>query len=180
MLQILHALLAPALAERLTLVFNHVLSSEAVATERLRPHAGRSLRVQLEGWPRLLPAPPTLAWRISAAGLLEWIGQNDGMVPGSSPELTVKVDASNPGLLVARALSGTPPSVQIEGDAQLAGDVNWLLQNLRWDVVADLERLFGPMAAQQLHQMGRVLATALKTALRTTADLGSRWRSRNL
>ena len=39
MLHSLNALLAPALAERLTLLLNHVLSSEAVATERLRVHA---------------------------------------------------------------------------------------------------------------------------------------------
>jgi hypothetical protein len=43
----------------------------------------------------------------------------------------------------ARAGRRTPP-VDIEGDAQLAGDVNWLMQNLRWDVAADLERLFPP------------------------------------
>ena len=48
---------------------------------------------------------------------------------------------------MARALGGTPPPVQIDGDAQLAGDVNWLLLNLRWDVAADLERLFGPTPA---------------------------------
>ena len=61
MLHTLSNLLAPAVAERLTLVFNHVLGSESVAMERLRPHAGRRLELQLAGWPSLLPAPPPLA-----------------------------------------------------------------------------------------------------------------------
>jgi hypothetical protein len=71
MLQRLHALVAPALATRLTLLLNHVLSAERVATERLVPHAGRTVALTLQGWPSLLPPPPVLAWRITPAGLLE-------------------------------------------------------------------------------------------------------------
>jgi ubiquinone biosynthesis protein UbiJ len=178
MLHSLQNLLAPALAERLTLVINHVLSSEAVATQRLRAHAGRSVALTLDGWPRLLPEPPALRWRVTPAGLLEWSGQE----PPSAPDLAVQVDASNPALLVARALAGEPPAVQIEGDAQLAGDVNWLLQNLRWDVAADLERLFGPVVAPQLHRLGSMLARGLRGALKLAsqgaAGLGERLRSR--
>jgi len=55
--------------------------------------------------------------------------------------------------------------VDIDGDAQLAADVNWLLQNLRWDVAADLERTFGPSIAYPLHRLGSALAKALRTAL---------------
>jgi ubiquinone biosynthesis protein UbiJ len=58
MLQRLHALVAPALATRLTLLLNHVLSAERVATERLVPHAGRTVALTLQGWPSLLPPPP--------------------------------------------------------------------------------------------------------------------------
>ena len=74
MLHSLAALLAPAVAERLTLLANHLLSGEAVATEKLRPHAGRTLLLRVANWPSLLPAPPALAWRVTPAGLLEWCG----------------------------------------------------------------------------------------------------------
>jgi len=174
MLQSLHAMLAPAVAERLTLVINHVLAGEQVATERLRPHAGRSLALTLPGWPRLLPPPPSLAWRITPAGLLDWCG-NQGV---DAPDLAVRIDASNPALLVVRALGGEVPPVQIDGDAQLAGDVNWLLQNVRWDVAADLERLFGPVVAQQVHQVGRTIAAGMRSAIRTATELAERLRSR--
>jgi len=165
---------APALVERLTLVINHVLGSEAVATERLRPHAGRRIEVQFKAWPALLPAPPHLAWRVTPAGLLEW----QGLQPEVPADLQVRLDAANPALLMARLVAGEPPALQVEGDARLAGDINWLSQNLRWDVAADLERFFGPAVAQQLHQAGRAVAGALRSAVRGAQGLGERWRAR--
>lgn len=179
MLHTLSNLLAPAVAERLTLVFNHVLGSESVAMERLRPHAGRRLELQLAGWPSLLPAPPPLGWRITPAGLLEWSPPDaPGQDPAALPELSLVLEASNPALLMGRLLAGEPPPVQIDGDAQLAGDVNWLVQNLRWDVVADLERLFGPVVAQQLGNLGRALGGGLRAAVQGAAALGERLRPR--
>ena len=167
-------MLAPALAERLTLVINHVLGGEAVATERLRPHAGRTLALTLAGWPRLLPPPPALAWRVTPAGLLDWCGAQ-GV---DAPDLAVRIDAANPALLLIRMLGGEVPQVQVDGDAQLAGDVNWLLLNVRWDVAADLDRLFGPVVAQQLHQVGRTLARGMRAAIQAAAELAERLRSR--
>jgi ubiquinone biosynthesis accessory factor UbiJ len=172
MLHSLQALLAPALAERLTLVVNHVLGGETVATDKLRLHAGRTLLLRLQHWPALLPEPPRLAWRITPAGLLEWCGAE----PLTLTDLTLDVDASNPALLMARMAGGETPTVQIEGDAQFAGDVNWLVQNLRWDVAADLERLFGPVAAQQLHRAGGALARGLRAAVQAASGLAERLR----
>ncbi|MDE2147682.1 MAG: hypothetical protein KGJ24_13425, partial [Burkholderiales bacterium] len=68
MLHSLQALLEPALAERLTLLLNHVLAAELLASARLAPHAGRGVGLTLAGWPALLPAPPRLAWRVTPAG----------------------------------------------------------------------------------------------------------------
>ena len=125
MLQRLHALVAPALASRLTLLLNHVLSAERIATERLVPHAGRTVALTLAGWPTLLPPPPVLAWRITPAGLLEEASSPDL----AAPDLAVRLEASNPALLLVRAMAGEPAQVQVDGNAQLAGDVNWLIQN---------------------------------------------------
>ena len=201
MLHSLHAqiasLVTPALAQRLTLLFNHVLASEPVATERLRPHSGRRLCLVLENWPSLLPAPPPLAWRITPAGLLEWsgaagaTGAETGAETGtesSAPaadvplaDLTIRLDAGNPAAVLARAflgrLSEPAAAVQVQGDAQLAGDVNWLLQNLRWDVAADVERLFGPALAQPLHQLGRAIAAGMRSAASGAHNLGERLRT---
>ena len=174
MLHSLNAMLAPALAERLTLLLNHVLAAEPVATDRLRPHSGATLALTLQDWPTLLPSPPALAWRVTPAGLLDWCGP----AGVDAADLAVKLDAGNPAAVVARALGGEAPVVQIEGNSQLAGDVNWLLQNLRWDVAADLERLFGPQVAPTLHQLGRMLASGLRAALKGASALGEQWRAR--
>lgn len=176
MLHTLHSLLAPAFAQRLTLALNHVLGGESVAVERLRAHSGRVLKLELTRWPSgfpmPLPAPEPLSWRVTPAGLLEWLGAE----AVANPDLLVQIDASNPALLLARAAAGQAPTVQVEGDAQLAGDVNWLLQNLRWDMAADLERFFGPGVAPQVQRLLTALASALRTALRGAEQLGGRWR----
>lgn len=171
MFQTLTALLAPAVLERLTLVFNHVLGSEPAAVERLRPHAGRTLVFRLDAWPALLPPAPPLAWTVTPAGMLEW----GGLDPDESAALRVHVEASNPALLFARLMVGERPGVRIEGDAALAADVGWLLENLRWDVAADLERLFGRAVAQQLHQMGVAVGGALRAGLKAVGPLAERW-----
>lgn len=165
----LTGLIAPAVLPRLTLLLNHVLSSEPAATARLRPHAGRSVSVILQDWPALLPAPPTLAVSITPAGLLECCAE----VPAVA-DLTLRLDARNPALLLTRAAVGERPTVAIDGDARLAGDVDWLLQNLRWDVAADLDKLVGPVAAEQLARLGSGLAAALRTALQRLDGLRPR------
>lgn len=174
MLQTLESLLAPAVMERLALVVNHVLSSESVATDRLRPHAGRTIELAAGGWPSLLPPPPPCVFRVTPAGLVEWCG----LTRDVGADLTLRVDASNPALLVTKMLSGELPPVAIDGDAQLAGDVNWLMTNLRWDVAADLERLFGPAVAQQLYRLGRGLAHALRAAVQGLGQVTGRLRPR--
>jgi ubiquinone biosynthesis protein UbiJ len=175
MLQSLNSLLAPAVMERVTLALNHVLGAEAVATERLKPHAGRTLELTFAGWPALLPPPPPCAFRVTPAGLLEW----SGLERAGAADLSVRIDASNPALQFAKLLAGEAPSVDIGGDAQLAGDVNWLIQNVRWDVAADLERFFGAVVAQQLVRLGSALARALRGAMQGAGQLRERLRPRS-
>ncbi|MFO1287159.1 MAG: hypothetical protein U1F25_11445 [Rubrivivax sp.] len=59
--------------------------------------------------------------------------------------------------------------MQVEGDAAFAADIGWLIANLRWDVAGDLERLFGPVVAHQLQQLGRWLGRGLRGTLDAAA-----------
>ena len=174
MLHALQELLAPAAMERLTLVINHVLDGESAATDRLRPHAGRSIVVLPEQWPSLLPPPPALGFRVTPAGLVEW----GGLQGIDAPDLTVRLDASNPARLALQTLSGETPQVHVEGDAQFAADVNWLLTNLRWDVASDLERFFGPGPARTIERAGAWLGRGLKAALAGATAVAERLRPR--
>ena len=157
----LQAALAPAMMERLTLLANHVLHSEASATQRLRAHTGRSIAFELRQWPSLLPPPSPLVFRITPAGLLEWCGD----APPETIDLRAAVDASNPALMVVQGLAGERPRVEVQGDAALAADVSWLLANLRWDIEDDLQRVVGPAPAHEIARVAGFLGQGLRAAL---------------
>jgi ubiquinone biosynthesis protein UbiJ len=162
MLQNLQGLLVPAVVERLVLVVNHVLSSEAAAMARLASHSGRVMALEFAQWPRLLPPVPELRFRVTPPGLLEWCG----LAALPDADLTIRVDARNPALLFVQALAGEPPRLEIAGDAALATDMQWLVDNLRWDIEADLDRMFGPIAARQIGRLGSSLARGLRALAR--------------
>lgn len=182
MVQSLNSLLAPAVMERVTLVLNHVLGAESAATGRLRPHAGRRIEIVPAGWPSLLPPLPSCLFGVTPAGLLEWVpppaAGAAGAAPAAAADLVLRVDASNPALLMARALAGETPPVDIEGDAALAGDVNWLMQNLRWDVASDLERAVGPGLTPPLLKLGKALAGGVRLAVQGAGQVAERLRPR--
>lgn len=159
--------LGSAAMERVTLLLNHVLAAEKVATDRLKPHAGRSVQLLWTGWPSLLPAPPVVAFLVTPAGLLEWQGEQ----PPAAPELRVTLDASNPARLAALWFAGERPSIGIEGDSAFAADVSWLIDNLRWDIEDDLAGVLGKAPAHQLARAGAALAKGFSMAARTLQDL---------
>ena len=167
MLHTLDALASPALARRLTLLLNHVLAAEPAAMQRLQAHRQCVLSVRMDGLPAPLPPPPELRFRVSPAGLLEWCGDDpDGLSSSDTADLSVRIDASNPAQLLLAGLSGERPRMSIDGDAALAAEVQWLADNLRWDVAADLERVLGAGPAQVLVELGRALQTLLRQGLK--------------
>jgi ubiquinone biosynthesis protein UbiJ len=161
MLDTLQRLASTAFMERFTLWLNHVIASEEVAVQRLRPHAGRSIRILPTGWPSLLPALPELTFAVTPAGLLEW----ESAPPAGTPDLELTLDASNPARSLVESLSGRRPAVGIAGDSALASDVSWLMDNLRWDLQDDLARVIGDGPAHELARLGRTLSSGLREAI---------------
>jgi ubiquinone biosynthesis protein UbiJ len=170
MFETLNSLLGQAAIERLTLLANHVIASEPVAAQRLRVHAGRCMALQFEGWPALLPPLPPTAFRVTPAGLVEWCGAE----PGGAPDLRVRIDASNPALAMLQALAGTRPKVDVAGDAAFATDLNWLFDNLRWDVQDDLARLVGQAPAREIARLAEGVAAGMREAARAVGGLVAR------
>lgn len=144
MIQEWSKLFTPAIQERLVLLLNHVIAREPVAMARLAAQQGRAIRVHVTGWPGLLPAPPDLLLGVTPAGLLERLE----IAPDDA--LSLGLDASNPAGLALGVLLGQKPAVQVQGDAALAADISWLMDNLRWDVEDDLAKVVGAMPARQL------------------------------
>ena len=166
----MNALLGTAAIERLTLLVNHVLSGEPVATQRLRVHAGRCIAVHFEGWPGVLPPLPATVFRVTPAGLIDWCGSE----PPIEPDLRVSIDASNPALAMAHALAGTRPKVDVSGDAAFAADLNWLFDNLRWDVQDDLARAVGQAPAREIARVAGGIAAGLRDAARAVSAFVAR------
>ena len=160
MFNTLQSLLGQATMERVTLFLNHLLGAEPAAMQRLQKHAGRSVQLELQGWPGVLPPLPPTTFRVSAAGLLEWTA-GDSL---ETPDLRVGIDASNPALAAMQALTGERPRVEVSGDAALAADLNWLFDNLRWDVQDDLERIVGAAPARELARVAGGVAAGLRQA----------------
>jgi ubiquinone biosynthesis accessory factor UbiJ len=163
MFEAMKALAERSVMERVVLLLNHVISAEPQAMERLRAHASKSLRFELEGWPSLLPSPSPIAFRVTPPGLIEWVE-----APGEeTPDLRVAMDAGNPALTFARFVVGERPALRVDGDAAFATDMNWLIENLRWDVQDDLARLVGDAPARELARFGNAVAQAIREAAKT-------------
>lgn len=164
---------------KLTLLFNHILASEPVATAKLMPHAGRSIHVK---WvsdfrpplPRFLTGdhgtgpwtPPDWAFTITPAGLLEAFapaaptGESATTVtPANGLVLTVHLPA--PLTLARQLVTGQRPEVNIEGDAALAEVAAWMMKHLRWDIEDDLARWLGTAPSEVLRHLGEGLRQAL-------------------
>jgi ubiquinone biosynthesis accessory factor UbiJ len=170
MLQSARALVEPAVLERLTLLVNHVLSAEPIAVQRLCLHAGKRLHIELMDWPSLLPAPPAVVFQVTPAGLLEWPGDAEP-ANGDPAELQLRVGAANPAMLLVTLAVGERPDIAVQGEAQFAADVQWLADNLRWDLEADLARLLGPLPARQLARLGAALASGLRRYVSPAAGM---------
>ena len=170
MLEAMKAMAQRSVMERLVLFLNHVIGSEPAALERLRPHAGRTVVLELTGWPALLPVPGPYALRVTPAGLAEWI-EEAVPLPG---DLRVAIVADNPAALLARWVGGERPPIAVSGDAAFASDLDWLIDNLRWDAQDDLARFVGNGPARELSRLGGFVAGAVREAARTLRELAAR------
>jgi ubiquinone biosynthesis protein UbiJ len=133
---------------RIVLLLNHVLMQEKEATARLARQKGRVVLFQWRDMHFKLLATP--------AGLL------DLAAPELPSDLTLSVTEESPVALVQAALRGDKPAVRIEGDVQLAAEVNWLADHVRWDVEEDLARILGDAPAHALGQAARRAAEAVR------------------
>jgi ubiquinone biosynthesis accessory factor UbiJ len=169
----------PAVRNRMVLFANHVLTGCPPAVERLRAHAGKAVRVDVSGWPGLIPVPPPLTLRITPAGLFEAV-ETAGDVQGASvtPDLNVKIDASAPTKAAESVFKGGLPPMSIDGDGALAADVNWIAQNVRWDPAADAERFFGPTVAEGVTRANAQLAQAAEVAKKAMGQVFDMFQAR--
>jgi ubiquinone biosynthesis protein UbiJ len=137
------------LQQRLVLLLNHVLMQEPAAMQRLQRLHGRQIQVVWQQWDILL--------QITPAGLFESVEAGE-----VAPDLVLTVSEPSPWAVAQMLLKGEKPPVRIEGDVQLAAEVQWLADHVRWDVEEDLSRILGDAPAHALAEAGRALLAAVR------------------
>ena len=138
--------------QRLVLFLNHVLMAEKEAQDRLRRKKGNVIEIR---WGIF-----AIDLLITPAGLFDRAFVNADTP--SKADLLVSIAVDSTLTVVQSLLAGKAPLVKIEGDVQLAAELAWLAENLRWDVEEDLSRILGDIPAHALVDAGRRILAGLK------------------
>jgi ubiquinone biosynthesis protein UbiJ len=119
---------------------NHVLSQHPWAQQRLAPFAGKCVRLSC-------PPFPDLAFEILLPGLL---GET---AAGASAALIVTLRPAILPFILSRDEAALE-QVRMEGSAELAETVQFLLRHLSWDIEEDLSKVFGDVLAHRMVATG--------------------------
>ena len=145
---------------RVVLLLNHVLMQEPEAMTRLARVKTSVVRVQWQNFTMSLAATP--------AGLLERADDH------KAADLSLLVADDSLASLVQTVLAGGKPPIKIEGDVQLAAEMNWLVDHVRWDIEEDLSRMLGDAPAHAVVSVTKQVVSTLKSFLVTkVADADS-------
>ena len=136
------------LQRRLIGLLNHVLMQEPQAANRIARQRGRVIQIR---WRNL-----DLQIVATAAGLVE-LAEADAL-----PDLSLEIAQESPAELLTSTLRGEKPAVRIQGDVQLAAELNWLVDHVRWDIEEDLARVLGDVPAHALGQAVRLALAGLR------------------
>ncbi|MBK7765490.1 MAG: hypothetical protein IPI44_04935 [Sulfuritalea sp.] len=146
----MQALPAPLIA-----AINHLLGQASWARTKLVPFAGHAARIKL---------PP-----FEAAFLVA----DDGCIAAPTPEAQLEVSISLPAATPLLALQGKDAlmrAARIEGSAEFAEALGFVIRNLRWDAEEDLSKIVGDIAARRMVSSTREFAAWQKQAARNFAE----------
>lgn len=142
------------LAAPLIAVFNHLLHGQPWLLSRLRPHAGRTVALDI--------APLHACFAIGVDGSFVEAGKD------SVPETTLRLSAVT-ALRLLRGETAARQLVRVDGDGDLAAVLNEVLAALRWDAEEDLSRVLGDAAAHRIAEGWRRLGAWPAAAAKTLA-----------
>lgn len=161
----------------LTAFINHVLEQQPWARERLRAHAGRSVRVNVAPLPAIfLTVGPEGTVQAALPGIATENGSHQGLQADAAARMAPDVVLSFP--LANLPLLGVDPEralkdVRIEGDAEFAQTLNRLARELRWDAEEDLSRVVGDIAAHRIAEGARTFRRYVRDASQRLAETAS-------
>ncbi|WP_310452717.1 hypothetical protein [Sulfuritalea sp.] len=124
-----------ALPAPLQAAINHLLGQAAWAREKLAPFAGHAAQIKL---------PP-----FEAAFLIGADGSISAPAADAVLEVSIALPATTP-LLALQGKDAVMRAARIEGSAEFAAALGFVIRNLRWDAEEDLSNLVGDIAAHRI------------------------------
>jgi len=125
-------------------VLNRMLGREEWAREKLAPFAGRVVRLEA--------LPFSLQWAVAEGGTL---AANDD---GGAPAVTIGLALSSLPFALLDPQAATK-DVRLQGDAEFAQALSFVLQNLRPEPEEELSRFVGDAAAMRIVGLVRLSAS---------------------
>jgi ubiquinone biosynthesis accessory factor UbiJ len=135
---------------------NHLLVREPWALERVKPYAGKCVKLSC--------SPVTLALVVQPDGLFAATSEAEA----ARFDVTIAVPLDALPAFLQGGQGAVMKHVRIEGDAEFATTLAKLAEHLRWDPEEDLSRVIGDAPA---HRVGRIARTVQEQALRTGRNL---------
>lgn len=143
-----------ALPPPLQAAINHLLGQAGWAREKLMPFAGHAAQIKL---------PP-----FEAAFLITPDGSIAAPASDAELEVAISLPAATP-LLALQGKDAVMRAARIEGSAEFAQALGFVIRNLRWDAEEDLSRLVGDVAAHRIVRGGKEFVTWQQQAARNLA-----------
>lgn len=150
----MQALPAPLLA-----AINHLLGQAAWAREKLAPFAGHAARIRLP--------PFEGAFMIGEDGCIA--APMLANPAEAEPEVNISLPAATP-LLALQGKDAVMRAARIEGSAEFAEALGFVIRNLRWDAEEDLSRVVGDIAAHRIVGGTREFAAWQQQAVQNLAE----------
>lgn len=122
---------------------NHLLQGADWARNRLRPFIGRAVRFDVP--------PLQVALQLDVDGY--FIAHE-----GELTDVVIRLPADTPVLLM-HGLDRVMASAHVEGNAEFATELSFVLRHLRWDAEEDISRVLGDILAHRLIQGFHQLAS---------------------
>ena len=138
---------------------NHLLKNAAWARQRLQPYNGRSADMSMP--------PLALHFVIDADGYCR------SADAAKTPDVHIRLPADAPLHLLQGGVDKLMSLAHVEGNAEFATELSFVLRRLRWDVGEDLSLVFGDIAAQRLLGAGRALGDWGARSLQRLAENGA-------
>lgn len=145
---------------------NHLLNQEAWAREKLLPHAGKTLK--------LVVSPFDLSLSVNEEGFAE-LAQTD-----APHAVRIELPLSSLPQILVQGRPAAMRQMKLEGDADFAQTVSFLVENLRWEVEEDLSKVVGDTLAHRMTTDARSFVKQAKTAQeKFAANVAEYWLEEN-